>query len=81
MKNKSVDIEKNLTSAQFAAKLRRLADAVEQQKRFVITIAGKRVTVPPFAQPSIEYEREGQTAEIEFQLKWQTEKKSPAGIR
>lgn len=81
MKNKSVDIEKNLTSAQFAAKLRRLADAVERQKPFAITIAGRKVTVPASAQAGVEYEREGQSAEIEFQLKWRPKKKSPARNR
>ncbi|MHC4143054.1 MAG: amphi-Trp domain-containing protein, partial [Planctomycetota bacterium] len=52
------------------AKLRRLADALEQGKRFRIQIAGERVSIPPTATISLEHERAGSEEEIEFQLKW-----------
>ena len=45
-KKKARDIEKGYTNAQFAAKLRRLADAVETGKRFSIQVAGERIAVP-----------------------------------
>jgi len=54
----------------FVAKLRRLADSLEQNKRFRIQIAGERISVPPDAIFNIEHEREGDNEEIEFQLKW-----------
>lgn len=40
------DVEKGYSNAEFAAKLRRLADAVERNERFEIQIAGKRIYVP-----------------------------------
>jgi amphi-Trp domain-containing protein len=43
--------------AQFADKLRRLADAVEGGERFRIQVAGERVSIPPDATISVEHER------------------------
>ncbi len=64
------DVEKVYTAKQFVAKLRRLADCIEQDRRFRIQVAGERVYVPPDAVINIEHEREGRQEEIEFQLKW-----------
>lgn len=64
------DVEKTYSMKQFVAKLRRLADCIEQDKRFRIQVAGERVSVPPHAVINIEHEREGREEEIEFQLKW-----------
>jgi amphi-Trp domain-containing protein len=64
------DIEKGYSSRQFAAKLRRLAECIEQGRRFRIQVAGERVSVPPNAIINIEHEREGNEEEVEFQLKW-----------
>ncbi|HEX6995447.1 MAG TPA: amphi-Trp domain-containing protein [Gammaproteobacteria bacterium] len=68
------DVEKVYSNAEFAAKLRRLADAVETGKRFDIQIAGERIYVPSGATFSIEHERLGDEEEIEFQIKWPREK-------
>ncbi len=70
MKKKSRDLEKTYPAAEFAAKLRRLADALEHGKRFIITIAGERISVPSRAIFNVEHEREGKNEEIEFQIKW-----------
>ncbi|PSV10909.1 amphi-Trp domain-containing protein [Photobacterium leiognathi] len=70
---KERDIEKQYSNADFAAKLRRLADAVENGTRFDIQIAGERIYVPVRAEYSIEHEREGDEEEIEFQIKWRNE--------
>lgn len=67
---KQRDIEKQYSNAEFAAKLRRLADAVENGTRFDIQIAGERIYVPVGAEFSVEHEREGNEEEIEFQIKW-----------
>jgi amphi-Trp domain-containing protein len=67
------DIEKGYPSKQFVVKLRRLADCIEQGKRFRIQIAGERLSVPPNAVINIEHERGGREEEIEFQLKWPLE--------
>ena len=64
------DVEKDYPVKQLAAKLRRLADALEQGKRFRIQVAGQRVSVPPDATVNIEHERGEDGEEIEFQLKW-----------
>ena len=64
------DIEKGYPTKQFVQKLRRLADCIEQNKRFQIQVAGERISVPPDAIMNIEHEREKATEEVEFQLKW-----------
>jgi len=65
------DVEKVYSVKQFAAKLRRLADALEHRERFTIRVAGKRISFPAQASISIEHERSATTEEVEFQLKWQ----------
>jgi amphi-Trp domain-containing protein len=51
--------------------LRRLADALEQDKTFEIQIAGKRIYVPPYATIEFEYERDDAgNEEIEIELSW-----------
>lgn len=67
------DVEKGYSNAEFAAKLRRLADAVERNERFEIQIAGKRIYVPVRASFTVEHEVSGGEEEIEFQIKWQHE--------
>lgn len=64
------DIEKRYPKADFVAKLRRLADAIENGERFAIQIAGERIFVPAEAVFTIEHERSGDEEEIEFQVKW-----------
>jgi amphi-Trp domain-containing protein len=64
------DIEKTYSTKEFIAKLRRLADALEEGKQFNIQIAGERIYVPDDAVYNIEHEREGDEEEIEFQIKW-----------
>lgn len=64
------DIEKDYPTADFIAKLRRLADALENGDKFEIQIAGERIYVPVRAKYNIEHEREGNEEEIEFQIKW-----------
>jgi amphi-Trp domain-containing protein len=69
-KKSDKDVEKVYSVSQFAAKLRRLADALEAGERFEIQVAGERIYVPARAVFNIEHEREGNEEEIEFQLKW-----------
>ncbi len=66
----SRDVERNYPVAQFAAKLRRLADALEAERPFSIQVAGERVRVPKGAAISVEHERDDEEEEVEFQLKW-----------
>ena len=67
------DVEKGYPKADFVAKLRRLADAIENGERFEIQIAGERIYVPVRAQFTIEHERSDGEEEIEFQIKWESE--------
>ena len=67
------DIEKIYSNKDFVAKLRRLADAIENGKRFEIQIAGEKIYVPVRAEFNIEHEREGLEEEIEFQIKWKND--------
>ena len=67
------DIERGYTNAEFVAKLRRLADAIESGEKFEIQIAGERVYVPVKAEFTVEHERSDGQEEIEFQVKWTLE--------
>lgn len=67
------DVEKGYSKAEFVAKLRRLADAIERDERFEIQIAGKRIYVPVRASFTVEHEASQGEEEIEFQVKWQRE--------
>jgi amphi-Trp domain-containing protein len=64
------DNEKVYSTSEFDAKQRRLADSLETGEKFEIQIAGERVYVPVRAEYNIEHEREGDSEEIEFQIKW-----------
>lgn len=67
------DLTRTYSRAQFVAKLRRLADAIEGAKPFVIQVAGERLRVPADAIFNVEHERSGSEEEVEFQLLWTRE--------
>lgn len=71
---KNRDVEKRYPQKAFIAKLRRLADALENDRQFSIQINGERVHVPMSASIGIEHERGTEEEEIEFQLKWKCNK-------
>ena len=64
------DVEKSYSTKEVAAKLRRLADALEEEKTFEIQVAGERIYVPPYASVEFEYAREGDEEELEIEIKW-----------
>jgi amphi-Trp domain-containing protein len=68
--HRSRDIERTYSRAQFVAKLRRLADALEAGAPFTIQVAGERLRVPAAVAFNIEHERTGGQDELEFQLRW-----------
>lgn len=76
-KRPSRDIQKVYSRSEFAAKLRRLADAVEAGDAFTIQVAGERLRIPRDAEFNIEHERSGTREEVEFQLIW--ERRTGAG--
>lgn len=65
------DVERVYSIPEFAAKLRRLADALEAGTQFRIQVAGERIRVPKRAEISVEHERGDREEELEFQLRWQ----------
>lgn len=67
------DVERGYPKEEFIAKLRRLADAIENGERFEIKIAGERIYVPVRATFTVEHERSDEEEEIEFQIKWTRE--------
>lgn len=69
-KKEERDIEKTYSTSEFVAKLRRLADSLENGEKFEIQIAGERIYVPVRAIYNIEHERGDSEEEIEFQIKW-----------
>lgn len=70
MAKKSRDVTKAYSAKQFVTKLRRLADAIENDERFRIQVAGERVSIPSHATISVEHERDGADEEVEFQIRW-----------
>lgn len=65
------DLERIYTARQFAAKLRRLARAVERNRAFTIQVAGETLRIPKEAVFNIEHERgRNGVEELEFQLRW-----------
>ncbi len=64
------EAEKTYSNRQAAAKLRRLADALEQKKSFMIQIAGQRISVPPHVTVEFEYSCDKDDEEVEIELKW-----------
>jgi amphi-Trp domain-containing protein len=66
------DLEKSCSRKMFAARLRRLADAVEGERPFRIQVGGERLLIPPGAELSVEHEREDGVEELEFQLRWRS---------
>ena len=68
------DIERGASPRQFAAKLRRLADAVEAGRPFTIRVAGEVLRIPAGAELSVEHERAAGVDELEFQLRWPAER-------
>jgi amphi-Trp domain-containing protein len=64
------ELEKSYSTKEVVAKLRRLADALENETTFEIQIAGERISVAPDATVEFEYERQGEAEEVEIELKW-----------
>lgn len=64
------DVERDYSTEEVVAKLRRLADALETGSSFRIQVAGERFRVPSNAVFSVEHERGEAEEEVEFQLKW-----------
>lgn len=65
------DLERTYSRRQFAAKLRRLAVAIESERPFTVQVAGEVLRVPASAQFSVEHERgAGGIEEVEFQVRW-----------
>jgi amphi-Trp domain-containing protein len=69
-RSKSRDIEKVYTKKEFIKKLRRLADVLEKDEKFIIHVGGEKIYIPKDAVINIEHERGKDGEELEFQIKW-----------
>ena len=63
-------LTRTYSRAQFAAKLRRLADSIEAGEPFAIQVAGEKLRIPAAVTFNIEHERSASEDELEFQLIW-----------
>jgi amphi-Trp domain-containing protein len=73
------DLERTYSPRQFAAKLRRMADAVESGRAFTIQVAGELLRIPAGADFMVEHERgEDGSEELEFQLRWRRDERAEA---
>jgi amphi-Trp domain-containing protein len=70
MRRRNRDVIRAYSRAQFAAKLRRLADAIEGGRSFTIRVAGETLRIPAEVAFNVEHERSGSREELEFQLIW-----------
>ena len=66
------DLEKGYAPKQMAAKLRRLAESIEQGEPFQIQVAGEKLRIPADAVFNIEHEREGEPEGLESRCKWRS---------
>ena len=64
------EIEKGYEKKEIAAKLRRLAEALEQGRAFEIQVASRRIYVPADAEIVFEYEQGEDEDELEVEIKW-----------
>ncbi len=69
-----IELEKTYGSSAVANKLRRIADAIEQNKGFQIQVDKKRVYVPVDVFVEFEYEEESNECELEIEMKWKKRK-------
>lgn len=63
-------MEKKYSQKAYISKIRRLVEALEENKSFTIQVGGKRIRIPVDSKISIEYEKDGKENELEFQIKW-----------
>ena len=68
------DIEKIYTKKEFVKKLRRFADALEKNQKFMIQVAGEKLHIPKDVVINIEHERGKVEEELEFQIRWNVDK-------
>jgi amphi-Trp domain-containing protein len=69
------DLERAYSARQFAAKLRRLADAIEAGRPFTVQVAGEVLRIPAGAEFNVEHERGADgLEELEFQLRWRRDR-------
>ena len=68
--SEEIEVENSYSAGEVAAKLRRLADAMEEGTAFEIQIAGERIYIPADAVVEFDYERDGDEEEVEIELKW-----------
>jgi amphi-Trp domain-containing protein len=64
------DVEKTYSNKESVAKLRRLAEALENGEPYEIQIDNKRIYVPADASVEFELEHDGEEMELAVEVKW-----------
>lgn len=69
---KEIDVEREYSAQETAAKLRRIADAIEAGRSFRIQVANNRLRIPTDGAVQIEMQADSdrETGEIEIEIKW-----------
>jgi amphi-Trp domain-containing protein len=70
----AIELEKTYGASAVANKLRRIADAIEQNKGFQIQVKNQRIYVPVDVCVEFEYEEEGDEYELGIEIKWEKSK-------
>jgi amphi-Trp domain-containing protein len=70
----AIELEKTYGSSAVANKLRRIADAIEENKGFQIQVNNQRIYVPVDVYVEFEYEEEGDEYELGIEMKWKKKK-------
>ncbi|MFJ1269946.1 amphi-Trp domain-containing protein [Legionella lytica] len=68
--NNEIELEKEYGALAIAHKLRRIANAIEQNKGFQIQINKQRIYVPVNTHVEFEYEEADEECELEIEIKW-----------
>lgn len=63
-------MEKKYTKKMYIAKMKRLIKSLEKNKPFSIQVKNKKIKIPANAEISIEFEKDPDECELEFQVKW-----------
>ncbi len=70
--NNEFEVEKEYSVKETVAKLRRLADCLENGEAFEIQLDGNKIHMPVDVEMSIEYDSEGEEHELEFKFVWES---------
>jgi len=75
VKNANTEVEKNYSKKKFILKLHQLIKNLESRRDYVVQIRNNRVRIPQRVKFYIEHERENDSEEVEFSIRWKKQRK------